>query len=1842
MDEVKFNKAVSEFHLAADAAKLSLTQMLGKLSDGRCVTHDEAAVYLKFIDAMNTHYQTAVLEAKELLPAEELPKEDSPLDEYVAAYAFRSKNLLKERIEQITAVLEPFIRIQSTKSYYAEALRPYQNQAETVLADLQNPALQIGDLDTPVYQTDAISLFLQCLQLCKDDDDNELAEREALLDKIREQFPGRRIYEGLLSGRYYIANDHIVKHSVHTSDAEMSESTDSEPDHTGNEIADALPESALLNDTEDSPAQEAEPSIDAISDVTPQNETSNDLIDNAQSDQTDDAETEQAWNALGISDPSAVCVTAEDGLLDIQMSEKAALPFGVKTMKKDLKKQSALLILVIKMAAKFGILTADLAATEAPKNWSADVLREGCRIAYELGYLNYNQAADGTAFYSLSPRGKQIFRHQDSAKLFQFKEKDFKDQWRDYDDSNSAAMLRLIYARFMQRYLNEKNSKTSLDFLPYYASHMFGQIFSNYFDNHRSLLVFCVITDTPVGFQELLDILAPQEKDEWAVLMIGASRAQAAAVTKWFHEHVPEFHDKTDMFYMDDSDGTVYTLSGELVPDLHAYFPAEQDITADEQPIELTEDAESDAPAPEDAPDPSDSEEKADDDPEPDALTPAENDGAAEDTAHTETAEQNPPLAEPEIVENLTDAKREKHIELCMKMLASGKQYCATAYAWVLADRYPEMKNFYNQIAYAYYDPLARCQYSSEEIFRIFFTNAKRSPISDYLMLAAVLRNYFYDQWSFDYSIPQLWAAISSNPLLTQNSALQDTIYRLKEFKSIFHHGVDYCADYRQKEQMQMEDSLRIVIADAAIEYERVCSSYTKESVHQERFLKTQEILFDEKGDLAACLEYVKKDDRESLELIEDYLRNSIVRDNCEIAEYNIEQEKLNKLILKAWNDAGKKIRLRKKSSDLMGKLYNNLYKKVEKIAQILCRYAMLLNGCSASDNSTERAEYAQIRKPLQKSIDAAIDFYEQAKSDTLAESCGKQIICDALSELATRIDGSYNEASHRFFYIDFLKSEWVLLDEDVLPVFDEVFEVPELSIMARIERHCSEPDQSFEERMQQILEGGDDYGSARLIELYLKRVAPENPAASMTEQITESEQYVKESIEVQRKEFMEDLELFYAYGMIDNTKVDMKETFVQIMDIWYKKALHDSNYGFFRKILDGIRENIQKKAHSRAESLLRDVDAYITEHADSESKDKIDAVIAKIRERIDAQNYAAAEDLLNRLQKNDLETAESFIEKDHLQDFLSNYQAYSTRAGSAGSSFKSISVHNKDTKGGNRLLDNWPINNNYTADQLKRLLAALGFNVGSVSAQKSIKSNNTFLVSIKQPEDGRKHTYTHPIAAFGSEAEYDGFRVVTIFGKMDANRLIDLMEQIGPSFNTMILLDYSLNLPDRRELARKSKTLHLGKTFIVVDRMVAAYLAWNYADNAVNRMLMALTVPFSAYQPYIYDSAHIMPPEIFMGRKKELEEIMSPKGVHIVYGGRQLGKSALLRKAQADTDHDEHNNRAVLVDIKGKNYREAARKVSNELIDQGILDDGSATDDWEELATLLKRRLRETSKERVIPYLLLLLDEADVFVESQESIVYKPLDALKDVESVGKERFKFVIAGLRNIIRFKNSALDQNKVLTHFSSMTVMPFRAAEARELLEVPLSYLGFRFPNDEKTETLISTIFGTTNYFPGLLQLYCAKLIESLQKNYAGYDESTTPPYVLKEEQIKKALADSTLENQIREKFFITLKLDDDDYYYLIALLAAHHYHNNNGQNGASAKDILELAKFFEITKLEKLSTEEIGALMEEMRELNVFQKTASSRYRFARLNFCQMMGSKEQIDDVIFQYMENGG
>lgn len=1187
------------------------------------------------------------------------------------------------------------------------------------------------------------------------------------------------------------------------------------------------------------------------------------------------------------------------------------------------------------------------------------------------------------------------------------------------------------------------------------------------------------------------------------------------------------------------------------------------------------------------------------------------------------------------------------------EMLADGIFSAATAYAKAEAMENPSKEVLYKQLMYAFNAPSEaedNKKYSASNLYGLIINNSK---VENSLVVASAFRTFFSNQVQYDYDIKPAYDALNDYDILNDVPGLKQALYDISEFKHTYKKGLDFYADCHKRDQRELELEVSKVQSEAKEFYEKNVVGIIKETTTHKRYLETIKLVFSPSNDIGQCLKFIVDGDKDAKAIVEDFLKNNFFTQESDITEDNIDEAMLWEYIQEYWNEAGLMMSFQKRD-DLKSHLRSNVMSRTNKAVQILTKWVRLIESQKEHTLDDGEIAYKKVKKKVQDNIETAIKSIETkvSKNPNLRDELACMRVLEyTLKEIAAALDGTFDEGTKQFFYADFLLTDEIMLDERYMPDFDvHSSNIETLSAQNRILAHIDklkrkkEKGANFEKQLQDIMDGNDNYGAAKLIIGYLSTKDSNFDTDYYRAEIGDSIDYAKETAEIRKADFVGELELAQSYGQIDNSNESPKEVILRAIDEWFEWACLSENYGFFKKVVDSYMTDIRRNAKKREEEILGQLDEYRSSNDSKVSVDAKQKKISKILAAINEQNYTVAEDLLSRDDADD-SVAEALIEEDFLRDLLENYDDFYRPVASKTASLANLirnRIRNKEDRGAKRLAESWlPGGSKIGKLQLEKLLSALGFEVEEISEQKTLGRFEEYRITTVGAFKRQRNSYTHPIAAFGSGAAESGFRVVCLNGAYDADKLIDIMKQIGDAKNALILLDCALTLGERRRLARKTKTSLGDKLFAVLDRTVMMYLIRNYDETKINRMFVALVTPFAYYQPYVWESVNIMPPEIFMGRKIELEKIKSPTGVNIVYGGRQLGKSALLKKAKEDIDWNENGDRAVYIDIKGLNYTETAQKVCYELIDQFILDESCETDDWGELSRAIKKRLQNNEKK--IPYLLLLLDEADAFIESCGTVNYKPFDALKEVQSVGIGRFKFVVAGLRNIVRFKRDALANNSVLTHLEPLTVTPFKFSEARELMEVPLHYLGFRFPKEK--ESLVTLIMATTNYFPGLIQLYCAKLIDAMRNHdYAGYDEADSPIYEVNEEHIKKVLADPEFMQQIREKFIITLRLDEDNQYYLIALLIAWLYYNDNQQEkktGYSAEDIKNIAETLEISKFAKIDANRIENLCEELRELNVLRKASEHSFMFTRLTFLQMMGTADEIDDALFEYIEAG-
>ena len=1177
-------------------------------------------------------------------------------------------------------------------------------------------------------------------------------------------------------------------------------------------------------------------------------------------------------------------------------------------------------------------------------------------------------------------------------------------------------------------------------------------------------------------------------------------------------------------------------------------------------------------------------------------------------------------------------------------MLECGDFASASAYLHAAAHFAPDSwKQLNQELAYALFAPLQKVRYSSDVLTDVYFTQSMGEP-HEGLAVSAMLWNFYLDHTPYDYGMQSLLGTAKSFGLLKEAAGLSDALYTLMQFKTEAQSGADKYADYRLKDKSRMEERVKELQRKAREYEDTFVRGHITENGSNRRFIETQKLMFAPDGNLANALHSVAEGEREMFDLVHDYVAEAFLEDEEEGAPHfemqNVSADKIDRLIDDCWHRAGSLVLIQRRSSRVVGAFRSSLQKRLEKIAVLLTQWVKCSDALGIDETNSCLPAYRKMHGRLLEQLEKA----QESIQETALPAWERQVLSHTIGEIVRRLRGDYEEKEQRFFYADFLRTPYVLLDEDFLPrVTQPVGDLESFFPLRRIEQHFAAEKPAFAVRLQEILDGSDDLGSARLIVSYLDATGePPTPEVRAMLERMEPDSIIAHAERV-KKGFIESLELAQSYGQIESAIEDKKEKILETVEAWFVRCQENLDYGFFAAIVEAFKKKIDDDAEHRGKALRTELDKLQTTlppAADEEESERREAKIEKIRRMIDIKNYTVAEDMLHRFGEDADDSPLESLQTDELRDFLRFYDSSYNKVYGSSRTLSSV-VHlrgrNKETRGGEALLNAWPKSGrgaNQSA-MIKDLLRGLGFSVASVKALSPIGKTENYEVLLEEAAGGRRN-YAHPFAAFGSRATQMPFRVICLYGKFDADALIDRFKEIGTAKPTLVFLDYALQKDQRNRLARKTKLEIPECCFAVIDRVVIGYLAEHYAETKINRMTLAITMPYTFYQPYIPNAANAMPPEMFMGRKEALDKIVNPQGENIVYGGRQLGKSALLRMAEYTVNRMGDGSRALMVDVKSCDVGEAALRISREFADSKILAADFETRDWTKLARAIRLRLNETSER--IPYLLLLIDEADAFIESCKAVDYRPFEELKNIQTIGQERFKFVIAGLRNVVRFDKEALSKNSVLAHLKSYTVRPFSATEARELLEVPLACLGLRF--SEEKQALVSTILATTNYFPGLIQLYCYKLLEAMKKDYAGYEEANTPPYEINEKHIKKVLAEADFMQDIYNKFDITLRVDEDCYYHILAILMADLYHDGENSEGCLPKDLLKRGKDYGIKKMEMLSLENVHALMEELRELNIFRLTAGGRYLFARYNFFQLMGSKEHLENELLTYMED--
>lgn len=519
--------------------------------------------------------------------------------------------------------------------------------------------------------------------------------------------------------------------------------------------------------------------------------------------------------------------------------------------------------------------------------------------------------------------------------------------------------------------------------------------------------------------------------------------------------------------------------------------------------------------------------------------------------------------------------------------------------------------------------------------------------------------------------------------------------------------------------------------------------------------------------------------------------------------------------------------------------------------------------------------------------------------------------------------------------------------------------------------------------------------------------------------------------------------------------------------------------------------------------------------------------------------------------------------------------------------------------------------------DALVRLLAAFGFTDPelpgfAVPARKATEAELKLRV---RPLRDRE---TAVLPQFGSEAE-GAYRLLCLWHKRDAEDVAQALARLpSSSAPTIVLFFNPLDHEQRRRLAALARADRLRST-IIVDEALALHLG--LLPRGRLTALFACTLPFTDSRPWADTGTPA--PEMFFGRSRELRAVAERSGefTHLLYGGRQLGKTAVLRQVEraAAADPDTVARYVSIAEIGLQQPpAELWPRLAEELGRAGIPVPPASG------APGVRAAVREWVGKRPGRKMLLLLDEADAFFEKDRQAGFTVTSALRDLTVETDRRFKPVFAGLRNVQKL---ARDPNSPIAHLGApLVVGPLLRGEERRqaesLVRWPFTALGYHLD-----EAVVSRILAFANYYPSLIQVVCQRLLRSLRQQSGG----SGPPWTVRMEDVERVLETPEVRTAAFERFRITLELDPR--YNLLTLLVAN-FSMDEPELLASGMDRGMLRAFaadaWPAGFPPSFAEDAFEALLDEMVGLGLLRGVGGAHYALRSANLAHLIGSPGEI------------
>ncbi len=479
----------------------------------------------------------------------------------------------------------------------------------------------------------------------------------------------------------------------------------------------------------------------------------------------------------------------------------------------------------------------------------------------------------------------------------------------------------------------------------------------------------------------------------------------------------------------------------------------------------------------------------------------------------------------------------------------------------------------------------------------------------------------------------------------------------------------------------------------------------------------------------------------------------------------------------------------------------------------------------------------------------------------------------------------------------------------------------------------------------------------------------------------------------------------------------------------------------------------------------------------------------------------------------------------------------------------------------------------------------------------------------------------------FGSST-HGSWRLVVSQKMPDKARIERLIADVS-NFGVMVILPNAVKKQEWEK--RAENNIANAQKILIIDEGIFLYALSKPRFRALT--LIEIAQAFSYAEPYKDHGNSAVYPEMFKGRRDEYRILHSLNSGFLVYGGRRLGKTALLRYFVAEENKKDNNIDCAYIDLQDATDTKAIwERGSAEL--KGVFE--RPVDDFRRFSNHVKTWLEKDSRRRII----LLVDECDETVKTDEEKDFQTIRAISQLMGATGRRFKVVLAGRQNILRFRKDM--ENAPLTHMDS-GVLPIGpminkdVPDAETLITAPLAGMGYTFKDSKDVWRILSFC----NYYPIMIQHVGEELVSAIRDRVSKRKEVKRE---IDSELVSEVLKLPKTLNLIGQSFNKTLELDGRRYELLTYIVAENMIEQTDAghkEEGMSADQILNHAAIYWPAAFgDDITLDAVIGLLEEMEVLGLLRKVAGvKRWTLRSRSTLNFIGGHQRVDEGVSEFVD---